>query len=222
VNHLFITHLHSDHIFGYGQFLLGGWANGRRRLTVIGPPGTIQFHNRIIEILQEDIFYRISLGRSSNGVLDVSIIEVEKSGPFSCDLPVQVTAGRMIHSFPTFAYRFQIGDKKVVFSGDTAPNGVLVELASNADILVHDCCRAPNSIYSNTSDQELVKIWGSLQEEHSSPKEAANIADKAGVNQLVLTHFLPNTDIDQTYKEASKYFSGNVILANDLDVIRIS
>jgi len=47
IKHLFFTHLHSNHIFGYGQFLFSGWELGRRELTVIGPKGLKKYHEAL-------------------------------------------------------------------------------------------------------------------------------------------------------------------------------
>lgn len=81
IQYLIMTHLHSDHIFGYGQFLLGGWGLGRRNFTVIGPKGTKHFHETLINLFKEDINYRTSLGRPGNGVWDVEIIGVGAVSP---------------------------------------------------------------------------------------------------------------------------------------------
>src|SRR5690625_3157744 len=58
---LVLTHLHSDHTMGYANFLLSGWAQGRSELTVVGPKGTKEFHEKIIDLYETDINYRCSL-----------------------------------------------------------------------------------------------------------------------------------------------------------------
>ena len=40
IKHVFFTHLHADHMLGYANFLISGWVEGRRELTVVGPVGT--------------------------------------------------------------------------------------------------------------------------------------------------------------------------------------
>ncbi|TCP30894.1 ribonuclease Z [Scopulibacillus darangshiensis] len=221
VNHLWLTHLHSDHVLGYGQFLLGGWARGRRKLTVVGPVGTKAFHETIINMFKEDIEYRVSLGRPSNGVLDVEVIEVEKAGEIETDIPAKVTADFVVHNVITLAYRFDVNGKAVVFSGDTAPVDRLVELSRGAHTLIHDACLSTNVTYDNPTDPELQKIWAELQKEHSTPAQAAGTAKQAGVKQLILTHFLPNTNGEKAHREASEEFSGKVIVGKDLEVIDI-
>src|SRR5699024_6324894 len=71
VQHVFFTHLHCDHMLGYGQFLIGGWTMGRTELTVYGPKGTKEFHDAVVSTLMSDVKYRNSLGRPSEGILDV-------------------------------------------------------------------------------------------------------------------------------------------------------
>lgn len=213
---LFMTHLHSDHFFGYGQFLLGGWGNGRRELTVIGPKGIKNFHETLLNMYDDDISYRTSLGRPGNGVLDVNIIELDKPGVVPDVIPVKVTAEEMVHNVRTFGYRFEIEDKVVVISGDTAPTPNIVKLAQNADVLVQDACLAKTGIYRETKDPELQKIWDNLQKEHCSPQQAGEIAQKAGVKKLVMTHFLPNVIPEEVWQEANAVFDGESVVAEDL------
>lgn len=219
INYLFMTHLHSDHFLGYGQFLLGGWGRGRRKLTVVGPKGTRKFHETIINMYNDDIAYRTSLGRPENGVLDVNVIEIEEPGAVPDVIPAKVTADKMIHNVPTFGYRFKIGDKSVVFSGDTAPTPNIVKLARNADVLVQDACLAKTGIYRDTNDPELQKIWDNLQKEHCSPRQAGKIAQEAGVKRLVMTHFLPNVIPEEVWQEANEVFEGESIVGEDLQKI---
>ncbi|WP_102348782.1 MBL fold metallo-hydrolase [Bacillus sp. Marseille-P3661] len=221
VEHLWFTHLHSDHVMGYLQFLLGGWTAGRSKLTVVGPKGTKNFHETIMNLFEEDIVYRTSLGRSPEGLLDVNIIEVEEAGEVPTDLPVKVTADQMIHNVPTFAYRFEIEETVVVFSGDTAPNERIIELSRDADILIHDAALAKNAAYKPPLSPERQKMWDNLQKEHCTPAQAGEIAFKAGAKQLVLTHFLPKIDLELAYQEVSEVYSGSVIVPEDLQVIPV-
>jgi ribonuclease BN (tRNA processing enzyme) len=59
-----------------------------------------------------------------------------------------------------------------------------------------------------------------MQEEHISPKDIGEMAAKAGVKMIVMTHFGPSVRPDDDYQryadEAKKYFSGQVMVAKDL------
>ncbi|UOQ94756.1 MBL fold metallo-hydrolase [Halobacillus shinanisalinarum] len=223
---LFMTHLHSDHLLGYGQFLLGGWGLGRRQLRIVGPKGMKHYHETILSLFKEDIDYRISLGRSPKGVREnVEIIEIEEPGEieqFSEDIPARIYTEKMIHNVPTYGFRFEGEEQVIVHSGDTAPTENIIKLAKGADILIQDACLAVNETYKNITDPELQKIWDNLQKEHCSPAQAADIAEKAGVKKLVMTHFLPNIDEKRAYDEAVAVFDGETIVAQDLQTIGLS
>ncbi|KAB7705514.1 MBL fold metallo-hydrolase [Bacillus aerolatus] len=222
IHYLFMTHLHSDHVFGYGQFLLGGWGLGRRKLTIVGPKGMKHFHETIINLFDEDISYRTSLGRPGNGVLDVNIIEIDEPGEVDCGLPWKISAAEMVHNVLTYGYRFETGEKTVVISGDTAPAPAIVELSKDADLLVIDACLAPTAVYRNTKSPELQKIWDNLQKEHCTPEQTGEIGKEAGVKTLVLTHFLPNIIEEETKQQAAEVFDGEIIVGKDLQVIPVT
>ena len=223
INHLFFTHLHSDHTFGYGQFLFGGWELGRRELTVVGPKGLKKHHESLLNMYEEDIEYRLSLGRPEFGLLDVEIIEIEGPGDLNCSIPAKVTTAEMVHSILTYAYRFQLGSKSIVISGDTAPTDKLIELSRDADILVNDCCLVANDVYyPDNPDAEKQRVWNRISETHCTPLQAAEIASRAQVKTLVLTHFPPNIDVKEIYNEASQAYSGNIIIPDDLETISVN
>lgn len=217
IKFLIFTHLHSDHTLGYGQFLLGGWGQGRSELTIIGPKGTKAFHESILNMYSYDIDYRCSLGRSGAGIRDVRIIEFDEPGELRENpLPYKITTASMIHNVPTFAFRFDIGEKTVVISSDTAPNEEIVKLAQGADLLVQNAC-----LTAGQKSPALEKIWEQLQKEHCTPAQAGQIATRANVKKVVLTHFLPEADGIIAYNEASTEFSGEIIVPEDLQVIEV-
>lgn len=222
IDYLFVTHLHADHILGYGQFLLGRWFGTREKLTVIGPKGTKEFHESILKMYKDDIDYKLSLGRPPSGLLDTEVIEIESCGEVDMNFPIRVSTAQMDHSILTYAYRFDSVSQSIVFSGDTAPTEKLVDLATDADILVQDCCLAPNAIYTESPSEERKRIWKELQKEHCDPIQSGEIASKANVKQLVLTHFLPGTFADATYSQAKEHFAGKVVVPDDLQEIKVT
>lgn len=221
INHLWLTHLHSDHLFGYAQFLIGGQGDGRRELTIVGPVGTKKYHERILQLYEEDINYRLSLGRSPKGLMDVNIIEIEEAGEILTDIPAKVTAAKMIHNVTTYGYRFEVGDKVVVISGDTAPTPELVKLAAGADLLVQDAAITTTSVYTQGENKEFSKVFEKLQNEHCTPTQCGEIAREAGVKKLVLTHFLPGADTVEAFDEVTKVYTGKVVIGEDLKLIEV-
>ena len=100
--------------------------------------------------------------------------------------------------------------RKVVYTGDTRPCERTVEIAKNADLLIHDA--------SFTSD---LQEWAE-ETKHSTAREAAEVAKRAGVRQLVLTHISARYSKDATplLNEAKEVFE-NVIVAEDLMTIEV-
>ena len=93
---------------------------------------------------------------------------------------------------------------KVVYSGDTKPCENLVELAKDADLLIHDATFLEE-------DEDMQKY-------HSSVKDAAKIAKKANVKKLILTHIsrrYQKEDVERLLSEAREVFD-NVEVAYDL------
>jgi ribonuclease Z len=92
-----------------------------------------------------------------------------------CGLQVRTCSAR--HSVPGLCYRFENGaGAAAVFSGDTACNPDLIELARGAGLLVHEAS------YGAKSVREDVR-WG-----HSGAPDAAEVAKAAGVGRLALVH----------------------------------
>jgi ribonuclease BN (tRNA processing enzyme) len=97
---------------------------------------------------------------------------------------VAVTHG---HAVPALAYRFDTADGSVVFSGDTTVNDDLIALAQGADILVHQV--------ADLAYLERHGIAGAALERmaalHTDVTEVGGVAERAGVRELILSHYLP-------------------------------
>ncbi len=94
--------------------------------------------------------------------------------------------------------------KKIVYATDTEPykggDKNLIYFASGADVLIHDSQFTEEQYLS---DSYIVQGFG-----HSDYKSAVEVAIKAGVRRLVLTHFDPNNSDDVVAKmeeDAKKY-----------------
>lgn len=85
---------------------------------------------------------------------------------------------------------------KVVYSGDTKSCRNLELISENADMLIHD------ATFVEEKENRM----------HTGAKEAAQIAKKANVKRLVLTHFSRRyQDMKEMEKEAKKLFRDTVI-----------
>jgi ribonuclease BN (tRNA processing enzyme) len=119
-----------------------------------------------------------------------------------------------------YAYRFDAKDRSVVISGDTAYVPGLATFARGADVLVHEVMYLPGVENLIRRLPNAKRLREHLMAAHTLPEDVGRIAQQAGVNILVLSHFVPGDDpsiTDEQWAEgARRYFKGRIIVGKDL------
>ena len=217
---LLLTHLHSDHITDLSDVITTRWVSTfvRTPLPIIGPPGTKAVVEATLAALAPDISYRIAHHADITEPPAVQVHEYTDGQVWDRD-GVQITVAPTDHRpvEPTIAFRITQDGASVVLAGDSVPCGALDELARGAAALVHTAIR--KDVVANSPSQRLRDIL----DYHSSVDQAAATAARAGVQTLVLTHYVPPLvpgQEDQWRALAAAEFSGRVELGDDL--LRVS
>ena len=113
----------------------------------------------------------------------------------------------------------------VAFSGDTGHCDNVVRLAEGADILVHEVIDVDRLTERLRGSPNFVAVRNHLAMAHSSPEEVGDIATRAGVGTLVLSHLVPG-DGDPSDAEwvarVRPHFDGEIICGVDLDELALS
>lgn len=202
-----ITHLHSDHIGGLAEIRLQTWVAGRRApLKVYGPPGIEQVVAGFNEAYAIDDIYRtkhhgVAMLPPADAVLVAVPITIAANTMTATVLAthgLRVTAIRVKHepANPAYGYRFDFAGRSVTVSGDTIYDEDLANAAHGSDVLVHEAL-APELV--GIMHDELLaagrsrpaKIMHDIPGYHTTPVEAARIANLANARLLVYTHLLP-------------------------------
>lgn len=133
------------------------------------------------------------------------------------DSAVRVTAVPVTHgrAYPALAYRFDTSEGSVVFSGDTTVNDDLVTLARGADVLVHQVADFDYLEHQGLTGPTLRRMCAL----HTDVNEVGGVAERAGVRELILNHYLPAEPQAITEAEwaerAGRTFSGTTIAGSD-------
>ncbi len=242
IDAIFITHLHGDHFLGLAGLVQTMSLMGRdRKLEVYCPYGegeriekylkiphyTLTFEVTVQELEPEEEIkrrgYRILTSDAEHSVpsLAYAFFENQRAGKFYPEKAVALG----VKPGPNFS-RLKSGEivklrdgsvvkpeqvlgppraaRKIVYTGDTRPCDSIVKLARDADVLIHDC----------TFADELADK--AAENAHSTPSEAAEVAKRANVKQLVLLHVSPRYKEDSILLKQAKQIFPNTILASDL------
>src|ERR1043166_151961 len=211
---VFLTHLHSDHIAGLPDLFNTSWQFGRGMapLQLYGPEGTERLSHAMIEFFAEDVRIRRQMQDlpAAGATIRTHIV---KEGVVLDDGVCRVTAFAEDHRpvEPAFGYRFDCGGKSMVVSGDTRPNDNLVKFAKGADVLVMEAYLPEHFLKVDTPE-----VAKKLMAYHTSAEEAGDVAAKAGVQTLVLTHLIPANAEATFLARASAHFKGKVIVGKEL------
>ena len=211
-----LTHLHSDHITDLSDVITTRWITSLSPapLPITGPPGTRAVVEANLAALAPDISYRIGHHADITAPPEVMVTEYTAGQVFH-DGGVRIIAAATDHRpvEPTIAFRIEYDGASVVLAGDSVPCGTLDALASGADALVHTAIR------KDLVEQVPVQRLTDILDYHSSVEQAAATAARAGVQTLVLTHYVPALTAgteDQWRALAAGEFSGRVELGDDL------
>ncbi|GAG98641.1 unnamed protein product, partial [marine sediment metagenome] len=118
----------------------------------------------------------------------------------------KVDTAPVAHNEESIAYRITSADgQSAVYTGDTDYAETITELAENADLLICE-----------SAFPDKFKEKG-----HLTPSLAGDLATRAGVRKLVLTHLYPECDKEDIAAECRKTYSGPLVLAEDLMELKI-
>lgn len=190
VNHVFISHLHFDHMEDSAYFLIASWmANRKVRPEIYGPAGTKDFIDHLLEngAYKLDIAARAQYKQRADSMEMIRPRVVEFStGLIFDDGLVKIYADYVDHLAPEilhcFGFRLEALGKSIAFSGDTKPCDTMRRFAKDVDLLIHEC----------TFPEEALKFRADTQigtSDHTSPLELGKLAAEANAKMVVATHF---------------------------------
>ncbi|MGD0117650.1 MAG: MBL fold metallo-hydrolase [Candidatus Binatus sp.] len=192
---IFMSHLHWDHVMGF-PFFTPSYIPG----NVIRIHGCHKAMRETFARQQSNPSFPVdfkTLGAT------IEFVELEPGRTYEIDgLSVQTIAQR--HGGDSYGYRFSKDGKTMVYSTDSEhkfetldENYPFVEFFRNADLLVFD------AQYSLADQISVKEDWG-----HSSNMIGVELAQLAGVKQLVMYHHEPVNDdrmLDKILAETRRY-----------------
>jgi ribonuclease Z len=200
-----LTHFHSDHIGDLGEFNMNTWVAGRLGpLRVFGPPGVEGVVAGFAQAYALDSQYRIAhhgadflpadAGHMAARAIPVpsgQVVVLQEDG-------LTITAFSVDHApvAPAYGYRFDYRGRSAVVSGDTAKDAAVVEAARGADLLVHEALASHlvamiGDAAAAAGRSRVAKIMHDIPSYHTTPVQAAEVANEAGVRLLVFYHLTP-------------------------------
>ena len=225
VGHVFITHLHFDHVGGLADLLFAAWNKGRKRtIRVYGPRGTEEMLGHLFEAYSKDIWYRLNETASTwekladiRGIVEVKDVEpgaVHDSGIWRASAQHVKHGhglGLSLNDWPCLAYKLTCDGASVVFSGDAVASPDLVDFSRDSSVLVLCCYLAGKEIIDH--DTRLIS-----QHVLNSSLDAGKIAADANVGKLVLNHIREKSDelLESMVEDIKKNYRGTVIVGSDL------
>jgi ribonuclease Z len=244
---IFFTHLHADHLLGMIGLLRTMALQGREEpIRLWGPKGEARTLRRAAELGADRLGFPAEMLEAQPGVsirrpgyailpfavdhgpgaaLGYAIVEEERRGRFNPEtaramgipegplwgqihrgLPVTLADGRVID--PSLVVGAKRPGRKVVVSGDTRPCEATIEVAQGADVLVHEATFA---------EEEAARA---RETGHSTAREAAEVALRAGVGRLILTHLSArySRDPSELQNEAREVFEQVTVAKDGMEV----
>lgn len=191
---IILTHFHPDHVSGVPNMMMHMWLLGRQ--TPLRFYGLHHCINRTEDLMaghgwQEwPNFFPVAFHRVSE----------RNRAPVMENDDFIITAWPVKHFVPTIGLRIvnKVTGNVFAYSCDTEPTPSLIELARDADMLLHEAAGPPPG--------------------HSTARMAGEVATEVNAGSLYLIHYeVWNADPEVLVPEARETYSGPIHLCKDLD-----
>jgi ribonuclease Z len=232
---VFLSHLHSDHIGELGELNTNTWIAGRGGpLRVYGPVGVQRVVHGFNVAYELDRGYRFAhhgptVVDPRKAPLQAMPIPLRANGATEAlvfqEDGVRVMAFLVDHdpATPALGFRFDYGGRSVVISGDTVPSKRLVKMSKGADLLVHEALAAHMlpalaDAAKAAGRANVPKIMADIPDYHTTPVDAAKVANEAGVGALLLYHLVPaprNDLMERVFMRGVDDVRAGVVLGDD-------
>jgi ribonuclease BN (tRNA processing enzyme) len=193
---LMFSHLHPDHCADFTALtVLRRWHPAPpkdpwiHRLPVYAPAGAPARFAAALAANEAD--------RVETDLTDVYDFHALASGTRHIG-PFEVTATEVAHPCETYGFRVTYGGRSLVYTADTGVCDALDELAAGADTLLGEAS------WTHSDDRP--------KGVHLSGRDLGELATRAEVGRLLITHVPPWTDADAVFAEARAAYSGDITL----------
>jgi ribonuclease BN (tRNA processing enzyme) len=136
-------------------------------------------------------------------------------------------ASGLAERFESLSFRFNLPGRSIVYTGDTGPSSAVEELARGADLLIAEMMDVEHTVANvrrnnpNMPEAARLAMERHLREHHLLPADVGQMANRAGVRGVVVTHFIGRERNEPGHfeylRQISAHYSGPVVIANDLD-----
>ena len=244
---IFFTHMHADHMLGViGLFRTLALQGRTEPMRLWGPTGSESllkqaialgsdkqpFPLEIIDVVPDTPIQRkgysilpYAVDHKDKVALGYALIEEIRLGRFNPDkaremgIPegpawgrlhkgqsVTLDDGRVVQ--PSDLVGPSRPGRRIVFTGDSRPAESTIRAAEGADLLIHEATFA---------DDEQPRA---IETGHATAREAAEIAAKAGVKQLVLTHLSARYSVNpsELLGQAKEVFPATIVARDGTEV----
>jgi ribonuclease Z len=218
IDHLFVTHLHSDHLHDYTMLGSARWWDREQSLQAWGPAGLEEMTEHANAMLDVEARVRAA-GTPDEGIVNpgshrIMATDIAPGVVFEKD-GMTVEAFTVPHGNikPALGYKVTTPDKVIVISGDTGFSEEIIRQAKGADLLLHE-------VISAEGMKSLPEHWQRYHSASHTPTDRlAEVATRAKPAKLVLYHILfMGRTAEQVLVEVRSAYNGDVVLANDLDI----
>ncbi len=233
LSHLFLSHLHSDHMMDYARLVHARWdvhGHDTENLRVFGPapigkmttqlfgPGGVfaaDLTARTEDVPSQQIYAERG-GELPRLWPAPQVTEISKSFELKRN-DWHLRALPVPHAQPfldSFGFRVDCAGKSFVFSGDSGPSKALTRLAEGADLLAHMC-------FQLSGDSPGQK-WSAGSSGHM---EIAEMASEAGIKKVILSHLRSHMDEEGVHErmisDMAAVYDGEIVVGEDLDTFAL-
>ncbi|MGI9538725.1 MAG: MBL fold metallo-hydrolase [Miltoncostaeaceae bacterium] len=178
-----ISHLHADHVVDLLSLrVYMAWGPGRGgHVPVLGPPGL------------RDLL--VSFAGDDGWEPGLTFEEIPAAGERRAVGDLDLTLRQVPHLDPTYAVRVDGPSAALCYGADCSPSDALVQLARGCGLLVAECSFGTGDVPGEVP--------------HLNASMAGDLARRADVGRLALTHVMPEFDAEAAVAQAASAFGGS-------------